>query len=478
MRSEWRKKNKPPVKNRTRGSQDKPDNSKQVNDKAADDGIQPRDAAVKAYARWLRKPGRIEPLAAWSFDRYQWDHRDRALFLELLYGVIRQHGRLEWLLSKLSSRGIKCDFVGRASAAVGLYQILFLDRIPIHAVVDTAVEIASKAEGSEVGGWVNAILRRVDREIDYWLNYLPDKKDIEFHLAIKYSHPQWLVNRIIKTFDRQKTEQFLAWNNRRPKITVRVNPLRALPGNIVNILTRKRIGAVPSTVNDHFLILEHAGDIRLLPAFKDGCISVQDVSQGLVAGIVSPEPGETILDICSAPGGKTGHLAELCPESTITATDKSEERLRDTRDMVRRQGYRNITVKSYQEVLSDRTQYDAVLVDAPCSGTGVMARRPDIRWRLQPDDVPRHASNQKQILRYAAERLRKNGRIIYSTCSIIPDENDAVIDSFLSEHRNFIERPLNGLVPKSVLLHDGRLSILGPETGGDGVFAAKVLIKR
>ncbi len=439
--------------------------------------VLPRDAAIKAYARWLRKPGRVEPLVAWAFDRYTWDQRDKAFFLELLYGVIRQHGRLEWLISKLSRRGVNCDYIGKAAAILGLYQELFLDRIPIHAVVDTAVAIARKAEGAEVGGWVNAILRRVDREHELWMNLLPEPKEIERYLAVKHSHPPWLVNKLIKTYGNHKAEQILEWNNRRPKVTVRVNRLRAIPEAIIKILKDSGIGVTTSSLDDYFLVLDHAGDIAALSIFTDGSISMQDASQGLVAGIVSPDIDEKILDMCSAPGGKTGHIAELCPKCQIIATDKSDERLKDTRDMVARQGYENVIIMSYQEVLSARTRYNGILIDAPCSGTGVMARRPDIRWRLKPDDIARHASTQRQLLRYAAERLDNNGRIIYSTCSILPEENDAVVDDFLSEHRNFQEVPLDAFVPPSISLTGGRLSVLGPEADGDGVFVARILAK-
>jgi 16S rRNA (cytosine967-C5)-methyltransferase len=202
-----------------------------------------------------------------------------------------------------------------------------------------------------------------------------------------------------------------------------------------------------------------------------GMVSAQDISQGLVASIVNPQPGEEILDFCSAPGGKTGHLAELAPEALIFATDKAEERLELVREMVQRNGYENVKIVAYDDIVSSKKKFDAILVDAPCSGTGVLARRPDLRWRRSPDDIKRMSSVQLSLLNYAADRLKAKGRIIYSTCSVEPEENDGVIDRFLEERSDFENIPISGL-PESITTDSPRLQLWGTEIKADGVFAA------
>ena len=249
----------------------------------------------------------------------------------------------------------------------------------------------------------------------------------------------------------------------------------------------------PTKIDPNFLVLDHSGsgsagrvgDIAHLKLVKNGLASVQDVSQGLASRLLDPQDVEEILDLCSAPGGKTGHLAELSPNCRIIATDRSNDRLRIVEQNVARCGYHNVTTIPYDNLLaSSERSFDAVLVDAPCTGTGVLARRPDIRWRLRQTDIKRMAAIQLQLLRYAADRVRRGGRIIYSTCSIEPEENGEVVERFLSEQSGFhlvsarAEPSEHREFPVEVLDDQGRLNILGTEIGGDGIFAARMERKK
>jgi len=419
---------------------------------------------------------RIDNVAQKTLDQSDWEPRDRALFLELLYGTIRWHGRIEWILKQLSDEKETTHLTANAAAVIGIYQMLFLDRIPDFAIVDTAVVLTRRAHGPAVGGWVNAILRRIGRERDRWKAAEPESKDPSYNLSIKYSHPHWMIERWARFIPPDRLETFLAWNNRRPFIILRTNVNKTTVDEIVALLSQNKIKASPSRIDSRFLIIEHSGNPLALEPVKNGLASVQDHSQGLVAKIVNPQSGEKILDLCAAPGGKTGFLAELCPECKITATDKDADRLEMVTDLIQQQGYSNIEIVSYNDVLASRNRYDAILIDAPCTGTGVLARRPDLRWRRISSDVARMSAIQFQLLRYAVDRINVGGRIIYSTCSIEPEENGKLVDQFINNYRQFSEIPVTGLISESLIDHNGRLNLLGPEIEGDGVFTA-VLVR-
>ncbi|MFH0766239.1 MAG: RsmB/NOP family class I SAM-dependent RNA methyltransferase, partial [Calditrichota bacterium] len=236
-------------------------------------------------------------------------------------------------------------------------------------------------------------------------------------------------------------------------------------------LAAAKITDEPTTLMPGFIQLHRPCDLNQIELFKSAALIAQDVSQGLVASLVAPKDKERILDMCSAPGGKTGHLAELGPDCEITATDKSEDRLPMVIDLINRAGYSNVSVIPYQEALQSKQTYNAVLVDAPCSGTGVLARRPDLRWRLRPDDFARMAAIQVQLLRYAAERTAKLGRIIYATCSVDPVENQEVVNRFLSDNSAFRISTQSGLVPANLINSNHAINLRGEEIAGDGVFA-------
>ena len=223
-----------------------------------------------------------------------------------------------------------------------------------------------------------------------------------------------------------------------------------------------------------YLLIRNSGDPADLAIVKDGRATPQDISQGLVGGLVDPQPGEVILDLCAAPGGKTGHLAEICPDCKIIATDKSHERLQLLQNNISRNRLNNVEILSYDEVISSGQKFDVILVDAPCTGTGVLARRPDLRWRRVPGDIEQMAEIQQALLEFSAERLNEQGRIIYSTCSIEPEENDGIIHSFLTEHTEFEIKSTSQYLAPELVDREGFLRVLGPEIKGDGVFAARL----
>lgn len=426
----------------------------------------------------MKRPFRLDGAELATQFREEWEPRDRALFHELLFGLIRWHGRITWLLEKLSRRGLDAPPAVFSAAAIGLYQILFLDRIPDHAAVDTSVELARRAGGERAADWVNAVLRKVAGDPDYWRAAAPDKGDAALRLSILHSHPWWMVARWMRVMPPIGLKAFLEWNNRRPQPSLRIDRRRITAADAIAELKALGLDAVRSSLNEWFITVQHGGDPSRLAPIAKGWAVAQDVSQGFVSLLVDPRPGTTVLDLCAAPGGKTGHLAELCPDCRITATDKEPERLQLVGELVKSKEYLNVNILPYQEMLDRREQYDTILVDAPCTGTGVLARRPDLRWQRTPADVARMAQIQLQLLQLAANRLSSGGAIIYSTCSVETEENKGLVDRFLQQARDFRIAPADGYLPKGLVDEAGCYNIRGPETSSDGAFAVRLERKR
>jgi 16S rRNA (cytosine967-C5)-methyltransferase len=369
----------------------------------------------------------------------------------------------------------------QAALVVGLYQLAYLDRVPDYAIVDESVRMAKKLGGPPVAGWVNAILRKAADVRDTLRTVEPDDPKLPRYekLAITHSHPTWMVSRWLEKHSRESVESFLIWNNRRPRTTIRINRGKVVPEQLTQTLTQRGVAFERIELDPAIIELEHGEDPSGMTEFKDGLFTIQDRSQGLVARLVDARAGDEILDLCAAPGGKSGHLAELYPEAKIVATDRTPERLDLIRQLIDRNGYSNVEVVNYEELLASRRLFDVVLVDAPCTGTGVLSRRPDLRWRRSPDDVRRMAGTQTSLLRYASGRLRPGGKLVYSTCSIEPEENQDMISAFLSENRGFEMLPLNPSIASIVPSGNANMiEILGPEIGGDGVFAVAMQKKK
>ncbi|MDP8228445.1 MAG: transcription antitermination factor NusB, partial [Candidatus Electryoneaceae bacterium] len=307
-------------------------------DKSADDIPTVRDTAAKVYAHWLRHPSRIDVAAQQILKQRssgaktaRWSPRDKALFQELIYGVVRYHGRIEWLVNELSSKNPPSDHLAYASVAIGIYQLLYLDRVPAYAAVDAAVSIVRYAAGEMTSKWANAVLRKVSAAPEEFRTSVPQTKDPLYALSILHSYPLWMIEHWHRTMNMEMLERFLIWNNGRPHIFLRTNTTRIDPEKLASLLTNNFDHH--SKIDPNFLSLEHSGssggddddgvggDVDHWKLVKSGLASVQDVSQGLVSRLLDPQDVEEILDLCSAPGGKTGHLAELSPNCRIIATD-------------------------------------------------------------------------------------------------------------------------------------------------------------
>jgi 16S rRNA (cytosine967-C5)-methyltransferase len=382
---------------------------------------------------------------------------DRGLCQELTYGVVRWRATLDWLIAaKTGARDQKPML--RNLLALGLYQIFWLDRIPNHAAVNETVEQAKQAGFGPQAGFINAILRGYLREFDATRALLAELKTKQPHLG--YSHPEWLVVRWQKRFGPEAAGRLMEWNNTPPKTFARLNSLKfraaaeaagtvrpgapPLPKDAGEVLSQWRDENVDydfvrrDWIDDNLVFeLKNHPPIAKLRSFQQGLFYIQDPSTLLAVEMLDPQPGETILDLCAAPGGKTTFIAQQMENrGKIVAHDTSTDRLKRVEENCTRLG---VTISDLRSPISDLPSptFDRILIDAPCSNTGVMRRRVDLRWRIREEEIGRLRATQVELLRQAADRLKPGGTLVYSTCSLEPEENRSVVDEFLRERPGF-----------------------------------------
>jgi 16S rRNA (cytosine967-C5)-methyltransferase len=415
-------------------------------------GQNPREIAVQVLQRRqggeLGHPGSadilvgkfVENLLETALERARLAPADRGLCQELVYGIVRWQATLDWLISR-KARNSPPKPLLQDLLRLGLYQIFWLDRIPNHAAVNETVELAKRNRLSAQAGFINAVLRGYLREFDATKQLLADLKANEPHIG--YSHPEWLLERWQKQWGREQTLRLLEWNNSPPKTYARVNTLKADPGKL---LAQWRDEDVEYDFvrydwiaeNLVFALKSHP-PLTKLPSFQQGRFYVQDPSTLLAVKALDPKAGETILDLCAAPGGKLTYIAQLMNnEGRLVAHDLSPDRLKLVEENCARLG-----VTCVQQMLPSAlhtrpsTLVDGILLDAPCSNTGVMCRRVDLRWRITPEEIARLRALQLELLNQAASLLKSNGVLVYSTCSLEPEENQQLIREFLAAHSDF-----------------------------------------
>lgn len=397
------------------------------------------------------------------------DARDRRWTRELVYGMLRHRGWIDAILSDRVRGGlVRLDRDVIDLLRLGVYQLTNMGSVPAYAAIAQTVELAKRRHGLGASKLVNAVLRRTDRERDEF--NVPAPSDAAEALALKHSHPRWLIARWIERWGEQDTERLLASNNAEAPIVIR--PYGIVREQLEAMLEEAGVHVAEAPYVPESIAISGGITFTELGAFKKGLFFVQDPAATLVTQYAAIASAATVADLCAAPGGKALELSKTA--GTVIACDKSFGRLQR---LLANQS-RLETTNLYPFVGDARnpaiSPVDAVLIDVPCTGTGTFRRHPDARWRLKISDLAVMSALQKTILRAAAKVVKPGGLLIYSTCSLEPEENDALVDSFLSENLNWIlEPPPDGSVAPE-LLDGGRLRVLPQRHGTDGAFAARL----
>lgn len=391
--------------------------------------------------------------------------RDRRFLRQITAGVVQWRDRLDWVLNQFSNRPVaSLSPAIRQVLRLGAYQILWLDRVPERAAVHTSVELAKKLEHKGTAGFVNAILRKVvtqGRQVSF-----PDAAaDPVAYLSVFYSHPRWLVARWLARWGPADTESLLRANNEAPALYVR-------PGGD-GVCLAEEFGAEAVDGHPGSWQVTRPDGLFDDPTFVSNWY-VQDINAGLAARLLAPASGDRVLDVCAAPGGKSQQLAEAVGPGAVVATDISRDRLEFVQDNLRRLRRTGVTlVAEDASQPSVRGPFDGILADVPCSGTGVLGRHAEARWRKTAEDLPRHAERQYRILEAAFARLRPGGVLVYSTCSIEEEENDAVVDRFLASYRDARLEPASEQFPEQPWAARTIQTLPGRDEG-DGAYAARI----
>lgn len=404
---------------------------------------------------------------------------DRRLFTELVYGCIRRQRTLDVLIDQLGKRPSDQQPPDlRLVLQIGLYQLRYLNQIPASAAVNTTVELAKQNRLGGLTGVVNGLLRNYIR-LATTADPLQVPDDRVERIAIAQSYPSWIVHLWQEQFGLEATEQLCDWMNQPPPIDLRVNPLRASLEQVEAAMQAagvavQRVPPLPQALR----LVEHAGSIQALPGFQEGWWVVQDSAAQLVGHVVNPQPGETILDACAAPGGKTTHLAELMGDrGTIWAIDKTPSRLNKLRQNCDRLGLTSIQIQTgdSRNLPAFQGQCDRVLLDVPCSGLGTLHRHADARWRQTPTTVQELVRLQAELLAAATTWVKPEGLLVYATCTLNPAENEQQITAFLAERPDWAIVPLP---PNSFLMPfvepEGWLKVRPFEVAMDGFFIVQL----
>ena len=400
--------------------------------------------------------------------------RDRRFLTELVYGVTKAGETLDYMIGRYVADLRKAQPAIRELLRLGFYQIFLMDRVPPSAACDTAVELAKKHGRRGADSFVNGVLRTALREPERAA--LPDGRNAHA-LALRTWHPKWLVERWVRAYGYERTEALCRCNNTSAPLSVRVNTLRTNRPALLEQFAAAGAEARASALVPEGILLRAHGALDELAPLRMGLAQVQDESSMLVAHVLAPEPGMTVIDVCAAPGGKTTHIAQRMENrGRILAFDIYEEKIRRIERNAQRLGISIIEA----EVRDARTigaaytgQADRVLVDAPCSGLGVLRRKPDARWKKRAGDQKTLPPLQRSILASAAEAVKKGGILVYSTCTMEACENAAIVENFLRTHTDFVLEETGGFLP--VQKTTERMVQIMPETDGpDGFFIARM----
>ena len=445
-----------------------------------------RSCAVKILCRCERTDSYLEKLIDAELRNDTLNDFDKALLNEISHGVIRWMRRLDWFLNGFYRGNYeKCLPEVRNAMRVALYQILFLNKIPYSAAVNEAVEFIKRIHGEKHAGVVNGLLRMIIRTLD---NLVWPTREIDEvnYLGIVQSHPNWMVRRWINRFGFDDTVKLCEENNHRPSLSVRINSLKISSEEFENFLKEKNLYYRKGDYLGNFFSTKTMSKLYTDNFFREGNFSVQDESAGLVSYLVDPKKEDLIMDVCAAPGGKSSHMSELMNnEGTIIAVEKYLSRMEIMAKNLERLGVKN--VKMYHDDINEPGtaelkeeligKADKILVDAPCSGLGVLSKKPDIKWKRELEDILKLQKLQLQILDNVVKYLKPDGVIVYSTCTTEKEENADVIHKFLEKNPDFTIDNASKYVKAEVVNEEGFVELFPHVHKIDGAFAARLVRK-
>lgn len=429
--------------------------------------MNPRLAAAKALAAVLNGKASLNSSLPTQLDKVE--DRDRGFTQDLAFGTARWQPRLSALAAKLLQKPFKAaDADVEALLLVGLYQLLYT-RVPAHAAIGETVGCADKLKKPWAKALLNAVLRRAQRESEALL------AELEHDPVVRTAHPRWL-QKALKAFWPEQWEAICAANNAHPPMILRVNRRHHSRDAYLQLLTDAGINATPCVYSVDGIVLEAATDVRSLPGFAEGWISVQDEAAQLAADLLDLAPGQRVLDACCAPGGKTCHILEVEKDlAAVVAVDLEAKRLVRVRENLARLGLSaELIAADGRDTATwwDGKPFQRILLDAPCSATGVIRRHPDIKLTRQPDDIAALAVLQGELLDALWPTLEVGGILLYATCSTLPTENTEVIQAFLA--RTSGARELDLATAAGIKQPHGR-QLLAQEGGHDGFYYAKLI---
>lgn len=411
--------------------------------------------------------------------------RDTRLATELVYGTIQRQNTLDWILQSLVKKGRQSlePWVVQL-LCLSLYQLRFLDKIPNHAVVNEAVRLAKQRGHKGIVGLVNGVLRSYLRQQNKWR--LPENPETVKELALVTSHPEWMVRRFQEAYGVETAREILRANNQVPPLTLRSNLLRITSQELITALEQEFPTSTvkKSLLSEQGVLLQGGGNPVASDMYREGLFTIQDESSMLVSEVVDPQPGQRGLDACAAPGGKTTHLAEkMNNQGTLLACDLYAHKVRLIQQNANRLGL--TMVEAFQADARQLPEsvttepFDFVLLDAPCSGLGVIRRKPDIKWRKEVE-IEALLSLQRQLLESVSSLVRPGGSLVYSTCTMDPRENEEQVTAFLAAHPSFrLDSEMEARLPKPVrkkgIVREGMVQLLPHHFNSDGFFIARMI---
>jgi 16S rRNA (cytosine967-C5)-methyltransferase len=431
-----------------------------------------RDAALSILMAIEKNQAYSNLLLHQTIEKYNIEQKDSGLLTEITYGTLQHKMTLDYYLEPFV-KGKLDDWV-RQLLRLSLYQIHYLDRIPNHAAVNEAVEIAKKRSHKGTAGLVNGILRSVLRQ---GLRSTDKIEDPIERLSIASSHPLWLIKRWVEQFGFEQTETMAFENNTPPTQTIRVNLTRTSVDEVIDMLEDEGIVSHKSDVLPECLHIEK-GQVAKTKAFQYGFVSIQDESSMIPTHALRVEPGHRVLDMCAAPGGKSMHIAEhLQGKGSLVSVDLHPHKVTLISEQATRLGFENIETRTMDSrKLTDEYEeesFDRILVDAPCSGLGVIRRKPDIKYTKKEEDFASLQTIQLRLLDEASKLIKPDGLIVYSTCTIDETENNGTVQAFLANHPEMVLDELN-VLPNAYhhLITQGTIHIFPQDFNSDGFFVA------